>query len=96
LLSQQGATIAVAVNGNTVTANSANLATYWAQKCCVSGSTGSAVYTSCAASTTTCADGSNPGVFVQISATLPFTPFFSSDSQLTGTSLSSSILARVK
>jgi len=78
----------------TITINNGNS---WGDRCCVSGS-GTTVTWSCftAGSTTACDDGSNPGIYAQISASYAFVPFFAADTQLTGQTLSSSIIARVK
>jgi Flp pilus assembly protein TadG len=85
----------LATSDITVTVNDGNP---WSDRCCVSGGGGAAVTWTCgsAGSITSCADGSSPGVYVEISATHQFTPFFSADVTLTGTVLSSDIVARVQ
>jgi Flp pilus assembly protein TadG len=78
----------------TFTVNNGNS---WSDRCCVSESNGAVSWSCFTAGTyTSCADGSDPGVFVQLSASHTFVPFFSADAQLTGTTLSSSVIARVQ
>ncbi len=47
----------------------------------------------CTARTSTCADGSTPGVYIKVQAQYPFLPLFSVDTYLTGATLSDSIVA---
>jgi Flp pilus assembly protein TadG len=90
--------VSIYINNNQVTASttSSQMSTWWGQKCCLSGGAGSAVSWSCSSTTTSCADTSNPGVYVTVSASLPFTPYFPLDAKMTGKTLVSSITARVQ
>ncbi len=47
----------------------------------------------CGASTTSCGDGSTPGVYIQVQAQYPIRTLFSADAYLTGKTLTDSIIA---
>ena len=56
-------------------------------RCCI-GSTWT-----CSTTTTSCADGSTPGVYITVTAQYPITTLFSADAFLTGSTLTESIVA---
>jgi Flp pilus assembly protein TadG len=64
-------------------------------KCCITGgSGGSAIAWNCGANPL-CADGSEPGAYVEISASTTFTPLFGMDKTLAGAALGSKIIERI-
>jgi Flp pilus assembly protein TadG len=90
--------VSISVNDTPITAatTTAELTGYWADRCCLSGGAGSAVSWSCSSGATSCADGSNPGLYVTVTASKPFTPYFAADARLTGKNLVSSITSRIE
>ncbi len=78
----------------TATLNNGNPST---DTCCISGgSGGTAITWTCAASPPTCSDGSNPGVYMKIYASVSFQPLFSLDKALTGESLAGTVIERIQ
>jgi Flp pilus assembly protein TadG len=90
--------VSISINNNPITAatTDAELASYWAERCCLSGGAGSAVSYSCAANATTCSDSASPGLYITIATSMAFSPYFSGDTQMTGKTLGGSITARVQ
>lgn len=60
-------------------------------KCCPNSSG-----LNCGATTTSCTDGSTPGSYIKITVRYPFNALFSTDTYLTGTTLSDSIVAPIQ
>jgi Flp pilus assembly protein TadG len=90
--------VSIYLNGNPVNASTASttLTSYWAQRCCLSGSGSTISFSGCSSTPPTCTDASNPGLYLTITASASFSPYISVDTQMTGKTLSGSIITRIQ